>query len=252
MINIHFSLFPRWRGAAPVERAILAGDDAPGSASCAWRPASTPAPSWPSRPPAWRRSDEHAAALVARLSDGGGGPGRRRPGRRGGGLGQGTDQVGEPTYAAKLDPAKFAIDWAARPSSPPPGPPRPGLDDVPGRTPPHPRGPAGPGPYRPAPAAPATWPRRHGGGAGHPRRRGRRPRGAVRVGPADPGRGPTGRETTHGRRRLAPGRAGRSRRDPRGYRPLTGGDDLLGSALMLKMAPSVLSADFGGSGRGGG
>ena len=26
MINIHFSLLPRWRGAAPVERAILAGD----------------------------------------------------------------------------------------------------------------------------------------------------------------------------------------------------------------------------------
>ncbi len=26
MINIHFSLLPRWRGAAPVERALLAGD----------------------------------------------------------------------------------------------------------------------------------------------------------------------------------------------------------------------------------
>ena len=26
MINMHFSLLPRWRGAAPVERAILAGD----------------------------------------------------------------------------------------------------------------------------------------------------------------------------------------------------------------------------------
>ena len=30
MINIHFSLLPRWRGAAPVERAILAGDDKTG------------------------------------------------------------------------------------------------------------------------------------------------------------------------------------------------------------------------------
>ncbi len=27
MVNIHFSDLPRWRGAAPVERAILAGDD---------------------------------------------------------------------------------------------------------------------------------------------------------------------------------------------------------------------------------
>ncbi len=30
MINVHFSLLPRWRGAAPVERAILAGDNITG------------------------------------------------------------------------------------------------------------------------------------------------------------------------------------------------------------------------------
>lgn len=30
LINIHFSLLPRWRGAAPVERAILAGDETTG------------------------------------------------------------------------------------------------------------------------------------------------------------------------------------------------------------------------------
>jgi methionyl-tRNA formyltransferase len=30
MINLHFSLLPRWRGAAPLERAILAGDDQTG------------------------------------------------------------------------------------------------------------------------------------------------------------------------------------------------------------------------------
>ena len=30
MVNIHFSLLPRWRGAAPVERAILAGDERTG------------------------------------------------------------------------------------------------------------------------------------------------------------------------------------------------------------------------------
>ena len=30
MVNVHFSLLPRWRGAAPVERAILAGDAATG------------------------------------------------------------------------------------------------------------------------------------------------------------------------------------------------------------------------------
>ena len=30
MVNVHFSLLPRWRGAAPVERAILAGDETTG------------------------------------------------------------------------------------------------------------------------------------------------------------------------------------------------------------------------------
>ncbi|MDE3064659.1 MAG: methionyl-tRNA formyltransferase, partial [Acidobacteriota bacterium] len=30
MLNVHFSLLPRWRGAAPVARAILAGDDETG------------------------------------------------------------------------------------------------------------------------------------------------------------------------------------------------------------------------------
>ena len=40
-LNVHASLLPRWRGAAPVARAILAGDARPASASCAWRRGST-------------------------------------------------------------------------------------------------------------------------------------------------------------------------------------------------------------------
>ena len=32
-VNVHFSLLPRWRGAAPVERAILAGDERSGITS---------------------------------------------------------------------------------------------------------------------------------------------------------------------------------------------------------------------------
>lgn len=31
-INLHFSLLPRWRGAAPVQRAMIAGDDVTGAA----------------------------------------------------------------------------------------------------------------------------------------------------------------------------------------------------------------------------
>ena len=30
MLNVHPSLLPRWRGAAPIERAIMAGDRRPG------------------------------------------------------------------------------------------------------------------------------------------------------------------------------------------------------------------------------
>ena len=30
MLNVHPSLLPRWRGAAPVERAIMAGDEGTG------------------------------------------------------------------------------------------------------------------------------------------------------------------------------------------------------------------------------
>lgn len=30
LLNVHFSLLPRWRGAAPVERAVMAGDEATG------------------------------------------------------------------------------------------------------------------------------------------------------------------------------------------------------------------------------
>ncbi|MGO3033297.1 MAG: methionyl-tRNA formyltransferase, partial [Microbacterium gubbeenense] len=31
-INLHFSLLPKWRGAAPVQRALIAGDEVTGAA----------------------------------------------------------------------------------------------------------------------------------------------------------------------------------------------------------------------------
>jgi methionyl-tRNA formyltransferase len=47
MLNVHPSLLPRWRGAAPVERAIMAGDARPACRSCGltagWTPARLPA-----------------------------------------------------------------------------------------------------------------------------------------------------------------------------------------------------------------
>jgi methionyl-tRNA formyltransferase len=43
MVNLHFSLLPRWRGAAPVERALLAGDDVTGVCLMQLEEGSTPA-----------------------------------------------------------------------------------------------------------------------------------------------------------------------------------------------------------------
>ena len=39
MLNVHFSLLPRWRGAAPVQRAILAGDEETGVTIISLEPA---------------------------------------------------------------------------------------------------------------------------------------------------------------------------------------------------------------------
>ena len=107
IVNMHFSLLPRWRGAAPVERAILAGDtetgvclmrieeglDTGGVYACASTPIG---------------ADETAGELHSRLVD------------------LGTDllleyvpripeidpvpQHGEPTYAEKLSVEEFHID----------------------------------------------------------------------------------------------------------------------------------------------
>ena len=41
-LNIHASLLPRWRGAAPIQRAILAGDAETGVTIMRWTQASTP------------------------------------------------------------------------------------------------------------------------------------------------------------------------------------------------------------------
>lgn len=107
MINLHFSRLPRWRGAAPVERALMAGDDVTGVCvmqvaegldtgdvyACADVPIGA-------RQTAAQLRDELVTAgtslLVEELHRG---------------LGRPTPQVGEPTYAAKITPAELRIDW---------------------------------------------------------------------------------------------------------------------------------------------
>ena len=109
-LNIHFSLLPRWRGAAPVERALLAGDSETGvclmgldtglDTGPVYRRAVTPIS--PTESVAALRNrlvSIGTVLLVDSLTDGFVS------------LGVPQVQVGESTYAAKLDPAEFAIDW---------------------------------------------------------------------------------------------------------------------------------------------
>jgi methionyl-tRNA formyltransferase len=111
MINVHFSLLPRWRGAAPVERAVLAGDTLTGVCLMRLEAGLDTGPVL-DRVELGIGPDEHASALLHRLSAAGadllvevlsgGVPA----------LGPGGPQVGEPTYAAKLDPAEFELHFS--------------------------------------------------------------------------------------------------------------------------------------------
>ncbi|HMC80580.1 MAG TPA: methionyl-tRNA formyltransferase, partial [Acidimicrobiia bacterium] len=108
-VNVHFSLLPRWRGAAPVERAILAGDKETGVCIMQLEAGLDTGP-------------VYACRTIPITPDGTAGDLRRRlaelgtelllseidsiPGRTP------TPQEGEETYAAKLTVEEFAVDWA--------------------------------------------------------------------------------------------------------------------------------------------
>jgi methionyl-tRNA formyltransferase len=111
MVNLHFSLLPRWRGAAPVERAILAGDRMTGVCVMAVEEgldtggvyARVELPIGPETTATELRAalvDAGTRLLVERLAD---------P------LESWIDdlepQTGEVTYAEKLTSADLEIDW---------------------------------------------------------------------------------------------------------------------------------------------
>ncbi len=112
MINVHFSLLPRWRGAAPVERAILAGDDVTGVCVMRLEAGLDTGPVL-----ATERleigPDEHSSALMERLSRAGAALLVDILADGVASLGPGAAQEGEPTYAAKLEPDEFRLDWTA-------------------------------------------------------------------------------------------------------------------------------------------
>lgn len=107
MVNLHFSLLPRWRGAAPVERAILAGDARTGVDLMVVEEGLDTGG-------IYRRAeveigpDETLDELRGRLVEIGTG---MLIEELTAGLGPATPQAGEPTYAAKLEPDDRRLDW---------------------------------------------------------------------------------------------------------------------------------------------
>lgn len=109
MLNVHFSLLPRWRGAAPVQRAILAGDARTGVTIISLEPTLDTGPVHASA--ALEVDDKDAATLTDELAHLGAAlvvevladPER---------LAHPAPQAGEATYAAKVAPAELALDPA--------------------------------------------------------------------------------------------------------------------------------------------
>ena len=109
MVNLHFSLLPRWRGAAPVERAILAGDERTGvDLMVVEEGLDTGAVH--GRAELAIGPDESAAELRARLVEAGT---DLLVASLQAGLGEPEPQVGEPVYAHKIGPDDLHIDWSA-------------------------------------------------------------------------------------------------------------------------------------------
>jgi methionyl-tRNA formyltransferase len=105
-VNLHFSLLPRWRGAAPVERAILAGDAVTGVCLMALEEGLDTGP-------VYRRDEVEVAegetleALRGRLVELGT---AQLLDALAHGFGVAVAQEGEPTMAAKVDPAELHLD----------------------------------------------------------------------------------------------------------------------------------------------
>jgi methionyl-tRNA formyltransferase len=108
MVNIHFSLLPRWRGAAPLERAILAGDTETGVCLMALEEGLDTGPVYDLvRMPIGddETADELRDRLVAAGTD-------LLVKNLRTGLGVPVPLEGEPTYASKLDVEDHHLDWS--------------------------------------------------------------------------------------------------------------------------------------------
>ncbi|MBW3546875.1 MAG: methionyl-tRNA formyltransferase [Actinobacteria bacterium] len=108
MVNLHFSLLPRWRGAAPVERAILAGDEETGVCLMRLEEGLDTGPVYACERVgigAEETADELRTRLVGLGSE-------LLLAALEAGLGVPVPQEGEPTYAAKLGPEELHLEWS--------------------------------------------------------------------------------------------------------------------------------------------
>ena len=108
VVNLHFSLLPRWRGAAPVERAMLAGDQRTGVCVMAVEEGLDTGGIYASAEVAIRRSGT-APELGAQLAEIGA---RLLVDTLERGLDAPVPQVGEATYAAKITVEDLWLDWS--------------------------------------------------------------------------------------------------------------------------------------------
>jgi methionyl-tRNA formyltransferase len=108
MLNLHFSLLPRWRGAAPVERALLAGDEETGVCLMQLEEGLDTGSLYGCERVAIG-PEEGLDELRGRLVDAGTDLLLRSLRE---GLGSPVPQEGEVTYAAKLAPGELRLDWS--------------------------------------------------------------------------------------------------------------------------------------------
>ncbi|MFM7409521.1 MAG: methionyl-tRNA formyltransferase [Actinomycetota bacterium] len=108
LVNLHFSLLPRWRGAAPVERAILAGDARTGSSIMQIEEGLDTGGVYDVE-----SVDIDDTETVEQLRSRLGVIGARQiVSMLSNGFPEPRPQVGEPVHAEKISPAELLIDWS--------------------------------------------------------------------------------------------------------------------------------------------
>lgn len=111
-VNIHASLLPRWRGAAPIQRAVLAGDRETGVCLMQMEPGLDTGPVL-ARAVTPIHPEDTGGTLHDRLAAMGGGLlAERLPELLAGSLPPQPQDDALATYAAKLDKAEAHLDWA--------------------------------------------------------------------------------------------------------------------------------------------